>query len=77
MFSLYLFLKASKIRTMLHIFDQLIFHYFWHLIFSLIPLQSPAKSKENYGTLFLSWMPLINFVEFGIDLLKIKGAERT
>ena len=39
--------RASKIRTVFHIFDWLIFHYFLQLIFRLIPLTSAAKSNQK------------------------------
>ena len=35
--------RASKIRSVLHIFDWLIFHYFLLLIFRLTPLTSASK----------------------------------
>ena len=39
--------RASKIRSVLHIFDWLIFHYFLQLIFRLTTLTSAAKSNKK------------------------------
>ena len=39
--------RASKIRTVLHIFDWLIFHYFLLLMLRLTPLTSAATSNEK------------------------------
>ena len=57
---------ASKIRTVLHIFDWLIFHYFLLLIFRLTTLKLAAKSNlklvnQKLCNTVLSWMPFSFF----------------
>ena len=44
---IYIVLRESKIKRVLHIFDRLTFHYFLQLIFRLTPLASAAKSSEK------------------------------
>ena len=39
--------RASKLRTVLHLFDWLNYHYFSQLVIRLTPLTSAAKSNEK------------------------------
>ena len=48
LFSWDIYWRASKIRTVLHNFDWLIFHYFLQLIFRLTPLTSAEYSNQKF-----------------------------
>ena len=70
-----------RLRTVLHIFDWLIFHYFLQLMSVGLAWKSAAKNNEKlvnqkYATLFLTWMPII-WIFFILNLSKVaKGCFR-